>query len=212
MPNDEKPWSRADTAKLLAIIATYDDRNFGDESHMLSWTTAGEYGRWELILALEAVHRHHLNSTELIKPAHVNAFVQSAKQDRAMRVAPAPVTPITGGGKVEKFIQRNWRSEAEMELSLLEIECPFEGCRAPKSQPCMFGGYLAGRRKRHMPHPGRHIALAEHARSLGMDPSYDGPDCPTCGAPEGLRCMNLGRGAYLSGNNHPHPLRLGDAA
>lgn len=202
-------WTRADTAKLLAVIATYDDRNFGDESHMLSWTNAGQYGRWELSLAVEAVHRHHLNTSELIKPAHVNAFVQGQKQDRAMRELP-PSKPRTGD--VVKFIEANWRSEEEMELTLLEIDCPFEGCRVPASQPCTLGGsFLNGRSKRHMPHPGRHYALAEKARQLGMDPSYDGPQCPTCDAPPGLRCMNLGRGSYL-GRTHPHPNRLKEAA
>lgn len=204
-------WGADDTAQLLATIAVYDDRNFGDESHMLAWTQAGQYGRWELDLAIEAVHQHHLNSAELIKPAHVNAHVQSAKHDRAMRES-APSSQRPANGNVYAYIEANWRSDEEMELALLEIACPFEGCRVPASQPCLFGGRLNGRRKRHQPHPGRHWALAEHARSLGMDPSWNGPECPACGAPEGLRCMNLGRGSYLSGRGNPHALRSGEAA
>lgn len=207
-------WTRADTAKLLAVIATYDDRNFGDESHMLSWTNAGHYGRWDLALAVESVHKHHITTTELIKPAHVNMYVQSAKNDRAMRHA-ADRANTKALGTMTEFIEAKWRSDEEMALTLIEVPCPFEGCRAPASLPCVIGGRTrGGRNKRHMPHPGRHVWLAEAARQAGLDPSSTCEiECGSCGAPAGYRCMNLGRGAYLSSqvNGGIHPMREKEA-
>lgn len=207
----ELPWTMADTWELLAYIQTFDDRNF-QEAHALSWNSVALNGRWTRELVLEAVRDHYMNSTDTLLPAHVHAYVRDRKQDESMREydRPTPGQPVTGN--VAKFIARNWLSEEEMEIALLEVECPFEGCRVPKSQPCNLGGYMAGRRKRHMPHPGRHYALEEKARQYGLDPTWDGPECPTCGAPAGLRCMNLGRGSYMSGRTNPHPDRLKVAA
>lgn len=204
-------WTMADTYDLLAVIQTFDDRNF-QEAHALSWNAVANDGRWPHMMAVHAVRLHYLNSTDPIMPANVHAYVREHKQDQAMRNYDRPTEgrPVTGN--VMAFIERNWRTDDEVGIISLAVPCPFEGCRVPPSQPCMLGGYLAGRRKRHQPHPGRHYALAEEARAAGYDPSFNGPECPACGAPEGLRCMNLGRGSYLSAHTAPHALRRGEAA
>jgi len=85
-----------DTAKLLTVIAAYDNRNVQRET-VVVWQQA--LAHLTLDVAQEAVVLHFTESTEYLKPGHVNAAARRIidlreRQQRMSRPAiePAAVT------------------------------------------------------------------------------------------------------------------------
>lgn len=62
--------SPADVTRLLAIIATFDNRRV-EESTIAAWSAVFTGTPWTFTQCREAVIRHARDSTEYLQPAHV---------------------------------------------------------------------------------------------------------------------------------------------
>ncbi len=74
-----------DTAKILAMVSTYDGRKFSP-AEVLAWHDA-----WDRALSFEdarcAVSEHYRTSTDWLKPAHINRIGKSWRDERGQRNA-----------------------------------------------------------------------------------------------------------------------------
>lgn len=80
----------ADVAKVLAKIAAYDQRTVG-QADVAAWHEI--LAPYPLGEALQAVMRHHRDSTERIKPAHVVAHIRAIRTEQAKATSEALALP-----------------------------------------------------------------------------------------------------------------------
>lgn len=69
----------AETAKILAKVAAFDQRIVGN-ADVAAWHEILE--RYDLAEALEAVTRHHRDSPERCKPAHLVAHIKIIRDEK----------------------------------------------------------------------------------------------------------------------------------
>lgn len=86
--------TRAEAAKLLAVLAAYDRRTVG-EVDVQVWATA--HAETRLTDAIEAVHRHYRTSSEWLDPNRLRQAVQQLRN-----------------GRLERFDERDWTPPAEV--------------------------------------------------------------------------------------------------
>ena len=77
--------TREETANLLAVVQTYDQRTIG-QTDVLSWH--GALGDLDFDDCRDAVVSYYSDSTDRVMPAHVRKRVSAVKHDRAMRAIP----------------------------------------------------------------------------------------------------------------------------
>lgn len=75
----------SEVGKLLALMATYDQRKIG-ESDIAAWSMI--VGRFDYADAKDAVIAHYAASQDRIMPAHIVIFVKNRQADAAARVDP----------------------------------------------------------------------------------------------------------------------------
>ncbi|MCU1647579.1 MAG: hypothetical protein JWN03_7854 [Nocardia sp.] len=80
--------NRNETADLLSVIATYDQRTIG-EADVEAWFAA--LGEMHYREARDAVVEHHKTSTDRIRPVHVLDLARRASNDRIERASASPV-------------------------------------------------------------------------------------------------------------------------
>lgn len=72
--------SPAEVTRLLAIIATFDNRRV-EESTIAAWAAVFDGTPWTFAQAREAVIRHARTSTDYLQPAHVIAGARIVRDE-----------------------------------------------------------------------------------------------------------------------------------
>ncbi len=75
----------AEVAALLAVVATYDNRKYG-EPEVFAWHSA--LGDLPFGLARDAVIEHFRSTDAYLMPVHIRNIVRTAQNDQAMRTLP----------------------------------------------------------------------------------------------------------------------------
>lgn len=98
--------NRAETARVLAKAAAYDQRTVG-EADVLAWHEILE--RVDLTDALDAVRRHYTASVERIMPADVVRLARDARRDRERAQPDAHAEVLALPSRYEPDIARDIR-------------------------------------------------------------------------------------------------------
>ena len=75
-PAPRSQMTRADIARLLALMASWDQRTTG-ESDVEAWYLTAEHGRWNIDGAIRAVVSHYTHTKRRIMPADITEFLRS---------------------------------------------------------------------------------------------------------------------------------------
>lgn len=98
--------SPADVIRLLAVIATFDNRRVED-STIAAWSSVFDSTPWTFDQCREAVIRHFRDSTDYLQPAHVirGARIVREEAEREVRRHRAlnPLPREYGAPKPENF-------------------------------------------------------------------------------------------------------------
>ncbi|MBP2341056.1 hypothetical protein JOF41_007310 [Saccharothrix coeruleofusca] len=158
------PMSRDEVVLLLRTIAHYDNRPPSVETTD-AWLMSAQLAGWKLAEAVAAVHHHFAFSTDYLKPGHITALIQQARQKpriplEARTVAqalPAPEQPPAEPERVRSIVEQlanrlGWERTKRPDPATSPVECPV--CQALPGKPCV-------RRQHRGPHKGRYVPLAK---------------------------------------------------
>ncbi len=94
----------ADVARLLTLIAAYDQRTIGDPD-VEAWTLVAHAGNWQLAWALRAVVEHYgVEPDRRIMPGHITKAIR----DRQARYVASFLCPPLPNGMHDTDEQTAW--------------------------------------------------------------------------------------------------------
>lgn len=94
--------------KLLAIAASFDNRNLGDAA-LLAWMQAAQEARWTYAEAERAIIRHYANTTAFIQPGHITELIRADRRDAMSRRRALPGKPPASREHINEV--RRWLAE-----------------------------------------------------------------------------------------------------
>ena len=71
--------TKSETARLMGLIAAYDQRTVG-ESDIEAWHAVASYAGWNFDGARRAVIVHYSSSVRRIMPGHVSEFLRNPEE------------------------------------------------------------------------------------------------------------------------------------
>jgi hypothetical protein len=126
--------------RLYAIAMAYDNRK-PSEAGISAWWEQSRRGRWEYNQAADAIHVHHMESTEYLMPAHVTAIIRRTRQTPDVHTPLLPAAPPAPPERIRDIISTvsrrlGWtqRSEHADDEAVLAVKCPY--CHAAPRRPC----------------------------------------------------------------------------
>lgn len=94
--------------RLLAIAASFDNRNLGD-AVLLAWHQAAQEARWTYAEAERAIVRHYAHRTEFVQPGHITELIKAERRDAMSRRRALPDKPPASREHIDAV--RRWLAE-----------------------------------------------------------------------------------------------------
>lgn len=101
--------TKAEVAKLLAIVQAFDRRTVG-EADVTAWHEVARLAGWRPEHAFRAVTEHFSSGGEWLTPGHVTDRIRAARRDISRRIFTRDITPPAELG-ADLQAELRWRRE-----------------------------------------------------------------------------------------------------